>query len=217
MTLYEYKYCPYCIRVRLALGLKNIPYDVVAVDYADSELPTRLIGKKMVPVLEVSEGKYLAESLDIVKYLDENNAGPAIVVSKRQAEIEGILSESRRAVYGLLAPRWLSVGFKELESQAAQDYLRNKFETSLECTLEESLEKTPKYLEQIKTMFTKLEALLTSTESVDGVISYADIVLVAPLVNLTLVKDIPFPEKLKQYLAHWAEQAGVDLYYDQAI
>ncbi|AKP73742.1 Glutaredoxin-2 [Piscirickettsia salmonis] len=217
MTLYEYKYCPYCIRVRLALGLKNIPYEAVAVDYADSELPTRLIGKKMLPVLKTVAGDYLGESLDIVKYLDENHAGPAIIASARQAEIETILTKSRRAVYGLLAPRWLRAGFKELESQAAQDYLRHKFESSLECTLEESLANTAEYFEILKPVFAQLEALLTHTETVDGVISYADIVLVPPLVNLTLVKDIPLPDKLKQYLAHWAEQTGVDLYYNQAL
>ncbi|TCQ97970.1 glutathione S-transferase N-terminal domain-containing protein [Neorhizobium sp. JUb45] len=52
MKLYIYEHCPFCTRARLALGVKNIPYETVIVMEGDAETPTRLIGKKAVPILE---------------------------------------------------------------------------------------------------------------------------------------------------------------------
>lgn len=48
--LYVYDHCPFCVRVRLALGVKNIKYLVQFLANDDISTPTKLIGKKISPI-----------------------------------------------------------------------------------------------------------------------------------------------------------------------
>jgi hypothetical protein len=48
--LYVYDHCPFCVRVRLALGVKNIKHNLVFLANDDIPTPTKLIGKKISPI-----------------------------------------------------------------------------------------------------------------------------------------------------------------------
>lgn len=48
--VYVYDHCPFCVRVRLALGIKNIKHTVVFLQNDDIKTPTKLIGKKIAPI-----------------------------------------------------------------------------------------------------------------------------------------------------------------------
>jgi hypothetical protein len=48
--LYVYDHCPLCVRVRLALGVKNIKHNVHFLQNDDISTPTKLIGKKISPI-----------------------------------------------------------------------------------------------------------------------------------------------------------------------
>ena len=48
--LYVYDHCPFCVRVRLALGVKNIKHNVHFLQNDDISTPTKLIGKKISPI-----------------------------------------------------------------------------------------------------------------------------------------------------------------------
>lgn len=64
--LYVYDHCPYCVRVRLALGLKNIKHELVFMSNDDVATPTRLVGKKIAPILEMpADGVVMAEVRDV--------------------------------------------------------------------------------------------------------------------------------------------------------
>lgn len=52
--LYVYDHCPFCVRVRLALGVKNVKHNVHFLQNDDISTPTKLIGKKISPIF-VSE------------------------------------------------------------------------------------------------------------------------------------------------------------------
>mmetsp|Transcript_6492 Transcript_6492/g.9519 ORF Transcript_6492/g.9519 Transcript_6492/m.9519 type:complete len:144 (+) Transcript_6492:136-567(+) len=47
---YVYDHCPFCVRVRLALGVKNIKHNVQFLANDDIPTPTKLIGKKIAPI-----------------------------------------------------------------------------------------------------------------------------------------------------------------------
>ena len=49
-TLYVYDHCPFCVRVRLALGLKNIKHNLHFLANDDVKTPTDLVGKKIAPI-----------------------------------------------------------------------------------------------------------------------------------------------------------------------
>ena len=72
MKLYVYDHCPFCVRARMILGLKNLPVELVVLANDDEATPIGLVGKKVVPILVKEDGTAMPESLDIVNYVDEH-------------------------------------------------------------------------------------------------------------------------------------------------
>lgn len=83
MKLYNYFRSSASFRVRIALALKGLPYDYVAVHLArgDHKLPefAQLTPDPLVPLLELDEGQRLHQSLAIMEYLDEAHPTPALL------------------------------------------------------------------------------------------------------------------------------------------
>jgi len=50
-TLYNYDHCPFCVRVRIALGFKNIKHNIVFMANDDVATPTAMVGKKIAPIM----------------------------------------------------------------------------------------------------------------------------------------------------------------------
>ena len=48
--VYVYDHCPFCVRVRLALGIKNVKHLVQFMANDDIPTPTNLLGKKIAPI-----------------------------------------------------------------------------------------------------------------------------------------------------------------------
>ena len=49
-TVYVYDHCPFCVRVRLALGIKNVKHKIYFMANDDVPTPTSLVGKKIAPI-----------------------------------------------------------------------------------------------------------------------------------------------------------------------
>jgi hypothetical protein len=49
-TLYVYDHCPFCVRVRAALGVKNIKHNLHFMANDDIATPTKLVGRKISPI-----------------------------------------------------------------------------------------------------------------------------------------------------------------------
>lgn len=49
-TVYLYDHCPFCVRVRLALGIKNIKHKLYFMANDDVQTPVSLVGKKIAPI-----------------------------------------------------------------------------------------------------------------------------------------------------------------------
>ena len=72
MKLYHYDHCPFCVRARMIIGLRGLNVEQIPLANDDEATPIGLVGKKMVPILIKEDGTAMGESLDIVRYLDEN-------------------------------------------------------------------------------------------------------------------------------------------------
>ena len=48
--MYVYDHCPFCVRVRLALGVKNVKHLIHFLANDDIATPTGLVGKKIAPI-----------------------------------------------------------------------------------------------------------------------------------------------------------------------
>ena len=54
MKLYIYEHCPFCLRTRMISGLKQLDMQYEVIMEGDAETPTRLVGKKVVPILQLN-------------------------------------------------------------------------------------------------------------------------------------------------------------------
>lgn len=83
MKLYNYFRSSASYRVRIALALKGLPYDYVAVHLArgDHRLPdyAQLVADPLVPLLELDDGQRLSQSMAIIEYLDEAHPQPPLL------------------------------------------------------------------------------------------------------------------------------------------
>ncbi len=82
MKLYNYFRSSASFRVRIALGLKGLPYDYIPVHIARGEHKkppyVNLSADTLVPLLEV-DGEKLSQSMAIIEYLDETHPTPPLL------------------------------------------------------------------------------------------------------------------------------------------
>jgi maleylacetoacetate isomerase len=82
MKLYSYFRSSASFRVRIALELKGLSYDYIAVQIVKGEHKkapyAKLSADTLVPLLEV-DGQRLSQSMAIIEYLDETHPAPALL------------------------------------------------------------------------------------------------------------------------------------------
>ena len=74
LFLYNYRRCPFCIRVRMVLLWKGIEYDSNEENLSDRSLDLKKYygGKRPTVPLLIVKDKPIFESLDIMEYLENN-------------------------------------------------------------------------------------------------------------------------------------------------
>jgi maleylacetoacetate isomerase len=99
-------------RVRIALNLKNIPYDHAFVHLLRGEQHkayAKLNPQKLVPALEI-DGALLTQSLAILEYLEETRPEPPLLpkVARARARVRGIALQIACDIHPLNPPRILN-------------------------------------------------------------------------------------------------------------
>eukprot|EP00968_Pinguiococcus_pyrenoidosus_P010834 scaffold870_cov268-Pinguiococcus_pyrenoidosus.AAC.36 len=127
-VLYVYDHCPFCIRVRFALGVKNIKHDIRFLMNDDADTPTSLVGKKIAPIWTFGE-QVMPESLDIIKMLDaDERFGPTNLIrpASGRTDLKEWQSKHQNLWRILQRPRYVhsqSV-LPEFQQQDARDYFK---------------------------------------------------------------------------------------------
>lgn len=152
MHLYHYAHCPFCVRVRMAAGFLAKSYDSQILPYNEEELPIKLTGKKMLPIMEI-DGEYFNESLNIIQKLDQNNElNTTKVIAEYNENIEPVLNSFGSDVHSLAMPYWMWTPEFDTDSRKYfqtkkeekrgpfKDLVKNKqeFISSLEVKLEKN-------------------------------------------------------------------------------
>jgi glutaredoxin 2 len=219
VTLYAYDHCPYCVKVRMIFGLKQIAFNLVTLANDDEETPIRMIGKKMVPILEKSKNEFMPESLDIIKYVDalSDFGKPIVNESKDSKELTQWLKDSKNYHYFLAMPRWIQMGLDEFKTQSAIDYFSKKKELKI-GSFAAALLRSPHFIAMANSHLQFLEELISSKKYFwSDQLSIDDFHVFATLRVLTATKAVVFPTNINSYMNRMSELAKIPLHWDKAI
>ncbi|KAJ0393235.1 hypothetical protein P43SY_004489 [Pythium insidiosum] len=210
LKLFVYDFCPFCSRVRTLLGLKRIDYELAFLAFDDEATPIGLVGSKQAPILVRPTGEAMAESMDIVRFIDGNlGDDPLLRPSAERAELENWIKASSSDFSALVMPRFVRAPLPEFARRSSRTYFIEKKEKLL-GPFPDALARTPELIAKTNAWLEQLESMLESDVAVSGdAVSYDDIDLFPRLRNLTIVKGITWPPKVRAYVDRYAEEADL--------
>lgn len=210
MKLFTYEHCPFCVRARMIFGLKKIPFELAVIMEGDVETPTRMVGRKVVPILQKDDGSYMPESMDIVRYVD-GLQGERVADAAVDGAIEAWCKDASGVVFKLAVPRFTAGDFAELATAQARAAYRER-EINAFGDLDALLAQTPDMVADVEQKLAQLETLLPA----DSAISTTDFILFPILRSLTIVQGVKFGPRVADYITRVAQASQVDLLSAQA-
>jgi len=239
-TLYVYDHCPFCVRVRMALGVKNIKHNIHFMANDDIQTPTALVGKKISPIFTLPEDDLvMAESMDIVNLVEgDERFGPTqqILPATGRTDIKAWQSSVRDLLRTLQRPRYVATGllpeFQQLDGRHAfiknhqlPPYEKKEWKGD-EISMDEKLslyaeamakDPTPS-IEQLNARLVELDDIIFREHYCsEGGLSMDDVDLFARLRSITVVKGVEWPAKLRAYMDNLSELGDVPLYDEMAL
>nr|WP_303801330.1 glutaredoxin 2 [Snodgrassella alvi] len=215
MQLYIYDHCPYCVRAEMIFGFKKIPVTLKYLLNDDEETPNQLIGQKMVPILVKDDHTAMGESLDIVHYIDQLS-GTTPLNQTIRPQIQRWLDSVDEYRNKLTVPRCISIGLPEFATQQAIDYYVAK-KSARFGDFKQLLGNTAELIQRLQNDLLSLAPLIKSAQGTQGEFSMEDILLFPVLRNLTIVKNVNWPEPVQNYLNTMSKLTNISLYDDRAI
>ncbi|RBM05337.1 glutaredoxin 2 [Novacetimonas cocois] len=208
MRLYSYDHCPFCVKARMIFGLKDIPVEVVTLLNDDVATPTRMIGAKMVPILE-QDGRFMGESMDIVDHVDGMD-GHRILTGAASPAVGAWIGNAGAVAFRLILPRVAAAPLEEFATTGARAYfIRNK--EKMVGPFGALLDDSAVMIAQIDALLRELAPLVRSPHAVNGELSSDDIHLFALLRSLSIVAGIDWPAPVDAYCRTMARASGVPL------
>lgn len=196
MKLYHYAHCPFCIRVRMALGFLNIPFESKILSYDDEKTPLQLTGKKMLPIAVYDDNRVQNESLEIIKTLDQKKALRWEHFLREEEQFHLLLAKIGELVHSLAMPYWIwSPEFNEKN----RSYFQKKKE----------MKRGPFFLLVQNQIKYKTELNLILTQEVTPFLtpfyrekefSIMDLMLAAHLWGMYVVPEFQFSTQVHNYL-----------------
>lgn len=209
MKLYHYVHCPFCVRVRLALGFLQISFESIVVPYDDEETPVKLTGKKMLPIMAFDDGTIMNESLDIIKKLDQNNLLKNQLMDLYQEEFNALLDRIGKPVHNLCMPYWI---WTPEFNQNSRNYFQKKKE----------VKRGPfaKLIHQKEEFIAELDLILAGLENdlkpfyKNDEMTILDIALAAHLWGMYIFPEFQFSPKIHNYLQKVKRQCAFEYHGD---
>lgn len=209
MKLYIYDHCPFCVKARMIFGLKNLPVELIVMLNDDEQMPKKLIGQKMAPILQKADGSAMPESMDIVRLVDKQDREP-LLNGKNNPAIGEWLRRVNGYINKLLIPRIADASFAEFATPEARSYFREKKQASV-GDFTELRKHAPGLIKNISDDLRQLDKLIVKPNAVNGELSEDDINLFPLLRSLTLVAGIEWPSRVADYRDNMAKQTQINL------
>jgi glutaredoxin 2 len=192
--LYHYVHCPFCVRVRLALGFLKVPYESIVVPYDDEETPTKMCGVKMLPIMSIGATTNMNESLDIIDHFDESRK---LHRNFDLDEVNELLSALGKPIHNLAMPYWI---YTPEFNDSSREYFSKKKEAKRGPfkNLMQPVKKN-ELMNQALELISKLSDDLNPYYKSEH-FGLADILIASHLWGLYVVPEFQFPAKVHTYL-----------------
>lgn len=206
--LYHYVHCPFCLRVRMTAGLLGISYESKVLPYDDEETPIKLIGKKMLPVMDI-DGKVMPESLDIMMELDQENQLKIndFLKSAEYPFFDALLKQLSGLVHPMAMPCWI---YTPEFNDASRAYFQNKKESS-KGPFKELVKHRHEYERSLLTLLSQIK--LNPFYESDHM-TVKDILLASQIWGMYIVPEFQFSEKTHSYLQSVKELCNFNYHED---
>lgn len=209
MKLYHYVHCPFCVRVRLALGFLQISFESIVVPYDDEETPVKLTGKKMLPIMAFDDGTIMNESLDIIKKLDQNNLLKNQLMDLHQEEFNALLDRIGKPVHNLCMPYWI---WTPEFNQNSRNYFQKKKEVK-RGPFAKLIHQKEEFIAELDLILANLENELKPFYKNDEM-TILDIALAAHLWGMYIFPEFQFSPKIHNYLQKVKRQCAFEYHGD---
>lgn len=196
MKLYHYVHCPFCIRVRMGLGLLRIPYESRVLPYNDEKTPVDLTGSKMLPIIVDDQGHAQNESLDILKRFDVNDMMSWSSYEKNKEEVDALINAIGGPVHSLCMPYWIWT--PEFNEESRQ-YFQKKKEVK-RGPFKNLVHNKQKYIDELNALIEeKIEPHLEPFYK-SSTLTVVDVMIAAHLWGMYIFPEYQFDPSIHQYL-----------------
>lgn len=216
MILYVYEHCPFCIRPRLLSDMKSIPISLrfLANDAEDQHY--KLIGKKIVPILEKDDKTRMDESIDICSFIDNYDNNKIIEPSANDSCINSIMNQIILKSKFITHPRQIyhPMNGMDFPSQSAKEYFKTKKEKSLGISFEHAIYNSHKYSVKVQHLLDELNKKMSHKFITSDYFSVDDILYFPILRGLTIATDVlNIPKYVNLYLERICSNTNIRPYY----
>ncbi|MBU2752107.1 glutathione S-transferase [Acidithiobacillus thiooxidans] len=203
LTLIHFDFCPFCQRVRLALGYKGIDFNEQPARFYGPEHFQSISGFDRLPVVEYPDGSRQGESLEIIAELDRRFPETPPLWRGAIGDTEWERVQAWRArISGLLfrliaptLPQYASLG----QDPRAMTYYRDRMESWLGDTLEGLQERRKEWYAGMEADLQEVTERVAHHGFYTPVFSVADTLITGDLTGLRLLEDIQLPPELTTY------------------
>ena len=211
ITLYHYVHCPFCVRVRMALGHLKVPYRSIVVPYDDEKTPLDLCQKKMLPIVKLAEGKAQNESLEIIEKIDEENRLQMDLLKddKKVKEVTDFLDQFGKPIHSLCMPYWI---WTPEFDPASREYFQKKKEKK-RGPFNNLIQNKEKFIKELGPLMDKLLSDLKPYYK-SPVVTIFDIMIASHLWGLYVFPEYQFQSEIHAYLQDIKKQCGFDYHRD---
>ncbi|GAK86026.1 glutaredoxin 2 [Vibrio ponticus] len=218
MKLYVFDSCPYCVRVKTLIGLKQL--NVELKPFALGELPKQVADKLThftVPILEYTNSEsgteLMTKSLDILQRLDSLSQ-PYLASYQLSSQLEQILAQLKPLTAQLCYPRMLHLNLPELATESAVTMFTQSRQEMFGTSLDQLLAQTSTYLPALEQALSEISQQLdlASVANQSRALTIDDIALFAELRNLTMIGELTMPSSITAYLLTISRLSSVALY-----
>lgn len=210
MKLYHYVHCPFCVRVRMGLGLLKLQWDSHVLPYNDEKTPVTLTGVKMLPIIVDNEGKAQNESLDILKRFDTADLMNWSFLEKNKAEVEALINAIGNPVHSLCMPYWV---WTPEFNEESRHYFQSKKEIK-RGPFKLLIQNKAQYIKELNTLIEETIEPNLEPFYKSSTLTIVDIMIASHLWGMYIFPEYQFDPGIHQYLQEIKKAANFDYHAD---